>query len=55
VGFHLTATIRAVEKFSPNLESEDKRFYNMNTWKIKFIQDYAAAIVTIRNLEEHTT
>jgi putative transposase len=41
----------AVERFSEYLKQRTRRFYNnINTWRIQSIEDYAAAIATIRNL-----
>jgi hypothetical protein len=40
----------AVEKFSGYLNQKTRRFYNMNTWKIRSIEDYTSAIAIIRNL-----
>jgi putative transposase len=41
----------AVERFFGYLKQRTKRFYNnINTWSIKSIEDYAAAIAIIRNL-----
>ncbi|MCL7383690.1 MAG: DDE-type integrase/transposase/recombinase [Thaumarchaeota archaeon] len=41
----------AVERFFGYLKQRTKRFYNnINTWRIESIEDYAAAIATIRNI-----
>jgi transposase-like protein len=41
----------AVEMFFGHLKQRTRRFYNnINTWSIKSIEDYAAAIAMIRNL-----
>jgi transposase-like protein len=39
-----------VERFFGYLKQKTRRFNNINTWKIKFIEDYASTIATIRNL-----
>jgi transposase-like protein len=38
----------AVERFFGYVKQRTRRFYNINTWSIKSIEDYATAI--IRNL-----
>jgi transposase-like protein len=41
----------AVERFFGYLKQRTRRFYNnINTWRIKSIEDYAAATAIIRNL-----
>jgi transposase-like protein len=41
----------AVERFFGHLKQRTRRFHNnINTWKTQSMEDYAAAIATIRNI-----
>jgi hypothetical protein len=43
--------INAVERLFGYLKQRTRRSYNnINTWRIKLIEDYAAAIAMVRNL-----